>query len=150
MRTILVWQDKGDVSSGSSGRVGNALFGALSGLFSAPLYTFIPQCSAANVVLVGEELRDWRLPFFESCASSWAIAPDYPLDAVDLVESLGAVHAESGILTSLAALLETSAATVLLRHQLGPGEGDALRQQPNGAEPVGVVLSGNPCKPFLR
>jgi hypothetical protein len=113
MRTILIWQDEQSGDGRHAPRVGEALAGSLSELFHAPLSTFVPRCSAADVVFVREQMQDWRLPFVEARDDSWAIATDYPIDGVPALESRGIRSEESGILTSLAALFEASPASVV-------------------------------------
>jgi len=119
VRIFLLWR-----RIGASGPpfdpqgVGSDLQKLFSPLFRAPFMTKTMQNSSASLVLLELPVVGWKPAFYEEDAETWAVAPDYPINARSALAMRGTSVDDDGVLPALGR--ELRAAPAALLQELAP------------------------------
>ena len=84
----------------------------------APLFRRLPQASirqtpAATMVWLELPVRGWKPDFFQEDEDTWALAPDYPVDARAVLAANGTNFEDDGVLPTLGRRLRENPAPLL-------------------------------------
>src|SRR5262245_49808449 len=94
-------------------RVGNRLR-----LMFEPLFDELPPAAivsegGSTVISFSMPVRRWRAPLIEEDDRTWALSPNYPLDAEDCLRSRGLLATDEPVLPALARALQREPQPVL-------------------------------------